>query len=301
MNGRRENRKRKSTNDTALPEEESSFKGTVIPFVDTANIRKNLESLASNYEKTDNTSNKNVISELGKAIGAEQKGSSSQYVTIAAKNGNEVTIRLSDHNASVERMDNAGKDNAISIVISRKGNKGIQGTGKARIVEYYYSDKKLRQAGDGSLPSDAHGGILGRDDGHDRAGQGRQHVRRAGGGRRQLRAGLPGLGQRGRDGVPRRAGAAFHVGLRQGEHDVSAAGDVPARAFGAAAGAGAVRGRGGAGAGHGGVAAAHQGGQADAGGTPRDLFHHGHEEGESRRGGLPDRGRGGCAGGASRA
>ena len=147
VNGRRENRKRKSTNDTALPEEESSFKGTVIPFVDTANIRKNLESLASNYERTDNTSNKNVISELGKAIGAEQKGSSSQYVTIEAKNGNQVTIRLSDHNASVERMDNAGKDNAISIVISRKGNKGIQGTGEARIVEYYYSDKKLRQAG----------------------------------------------------------------------------------------------------------------------------------------------------------
>ena len=147
VNGRHENRKRKSTNDTALPEEESSFKGTVIPFVDTANIRKNLESLASNYERTDNTSNKNVISELGKAIGAEQKGSSSQYVTIEAKNGNEVTIRLSDHNASVERMDNAGKDNAISIVISRKGNKGIQGTGEARIVEYYYPDKKLRQAG----------------------------------------------------------------------------------------------------------------------------------------------------------
>ena len=147
VNGRHENRKRKSTNDTALPEEESSFKGTVIPFVDTANIRKNLESLASNYERTDNTSNKNVISELGKAIGAEQKGSSSQYVTIEAKNGNEVTIRLSEHNASVERMDNAGKDNAISIVISRKGNKGIQGTGEARIVEYYYSDKKLRQAG----------------------------------------------------------------------------------------------------------------------------------------------------------
>ena len=88
-----------------------------------------------------------VLSELGRAIGAEQKGSSSQYVTIEAKNGNQVTIRLSDHNASVERMDNAGKDNAISIVISRKGNKGIQGAGEARMVEYYYSDKKLRQAG----------------------------------------------------------------------------------------------------------------------------------------------------------
>ena len=147
VNGRHENRKRKSANDTALPGDEFPFKGTVIPFADTANVRKNLDSLASDYEKIGNLSNKNVISELGKAIGAEQKGSSSQYVTIEAKNGNEVTIRLSDHNASVERMDNAGRENAISIVISRKGDKGIQGTGEARIVEYYYPDKKLRQAG----------------------------------------------------------------------------------------------------------------------------------------------------------
>ena len=147
VNGRRENRKRKSANDTGLPERDALSKAAVISFADSAKIRNNLEKIAETYQDSDRIHMNTVLSELGRAIGAEQKGSSSQYVTIEAKNGNEVTIRLSDHNASVERMDNAGKDNAISIVISRKGNKGIQGTGEARIVEYYYSDKKLRQAG----------------------------------------------------------------------------------------------------------------------------------------------------------
>lgn len=147
VNERRENRKRKSANDTGLPERDALSKAAVISFADSAKIRNNLEKIAETYQDSDRIHMNTVLSELGRAIGAEQKGSNSQYVTIEAKNGNEVTIRLSDHNASVERMDNAGKDNAISIVISRKGNKGIQGTGEARIVEYYYSDKKLRQAG----------------------------------------------------------------------------------------------------------------------------------------------------------
>lgn len=147
VNGRRENRKRKSANDTGLPERDALSKGSVVPFADAAKIRENLETVKRKYENIQKVSGDSAISDLGSALGASRHGSSSQYVTIEAKNGNEVTIRLSDHNASVERMDNAGKDNAISIVISRKGNKGIQGTGKARIVEYYYSDKKLRQAG----------------------------------------------------------------------------------------------------------------------------------------------------------
>ena len=147
VNGRRENRKRKSANDTGLPERDALSKGSVVPFADAAKIRENLETVKRKYENIQKVSGDSAISDLGSALGASRHGSSSQYVTIEAKNGNEVTIRLSDHNASVERMDNAGKDNAISIVISRKGNKGIQGTGKARMVEYYYSDKKLRQAG----------------------------------------------------------------------------------------------------------------------------------------------------------
>lgn len=152
-NGKRESRKRKSANNTALPKDESSFKGTVILFTDTANIRNNLETLASDYEKINNPSNKNVISELGRALNATHEGSGSQYVTIEAKNGNIVTIRLADHNVSVERMDNAGRDNAISIVISRKSNEGVQGEGKAHVVEYFYPDKSIRKAGGEAIAS----------------------------------------------------------------------------------------------------------------------------------------------------
>ena len=140
-------KKRKSANDTALPEDESSFKGTVVPFTDTANIQKNLDELASDYEKIPTVQNKTVLSDLSKALSAEHKGSGSQYVTIETKNGDIVTIRISDHNASTDRMDNVGRDNAISIVISRKQNNGIQGEGKAHITEYFYSDKALRKAG----------------------------------------------------------------------------------------------------------------------------------------------------------
>ena len=61
-------------------------------------------------------------------------------------NGNFVTIRLSNHNAKVSNFDNNGEFYGISIVISRKPNKGITNDGDAHIVEYYYSDKKLTKA-----------------------------------------------------------------------------------------------------------------------------------------------------------
>ena len=134
-------------NDTGLPEQAALSKAAVISFDDSANIRNNLERIAKTYQDSGRTHTNTVLSELGRAIKAEHKGSNSQYVTIEAKNGNIVTVRLGDHNASVEKMDNAGKDNAISIVISRKSNEGIKDGGIAHIVEYFYSDKSLRQAG----------------------------------------------------------------------------------------------------------------------------------------------------------
>ena len=146
-NGVRENRKRKSTNDTGLPEQDALSKAAVISFADSANIRNNLENIANKYKDSQRIHTNTILSELGKAIETERKGSGSQYVTIETKNGNIVTIRLGDHNVSVERMDNAGRNNAISIVISRKKNGGINDSGNAHIVEYFYSDKSLRNAG----------------------------------------------------------------------------------------------------------------------------------------------------------
>ena len=142
----RGHRKKKSVNDTALPEQ-SSFKGTVVSFTDTANIQDNLERLSNQFEIIESTSNKEFISELGRALSATHQGSSSQYVTIEAKNETVVTIRLANHNATTSKFDNVGRENAISIVISRKSNEGITNDGRAHVTEYFYSDKKLRNAG----------------------------------------------------------------------------------------------------------------------------------------------------------
>lgn len=68
-------------------------------------------------------------------------------MTIEAKNETVVTIRLANHNATTSKFDNVGRENAISIVISRKSNEGITNDGRAHVTEYFYSDKKLRNAG----------------------------------------------------------------------------------------------------------------------------------------------------------
>lgn len=83
---------------------------------------------------------------MAQALGASTKGSSSQYATFETINGQIVTIRLANHNASTKRMDDAGRDNAISIVISPKPNEGILNDGDAHIVEFYYNSIKLRKA-----------------------------------------------------------------------------------------------------------------------------------------------------------
>ena len=43
-------------------------------------------------------------------------------------------------------MDNAGRNNAISIVVSPKPNEGVLDDGNAHVVEFYYDSIKLRKA-----------------------------------------------------------------------------------------------------------------------------------------------------------
>ncbi len=73
-------------------------------------------------------------------------GNHSNYGTFEAKNGAVVRIRISDHNAQVKNFDDAGYDNGISIVISRKRNNGMDHNGSAHIVEYFYNGYKLAKA-----------------------------------------------------------------------------------------------------------------------------------------------------------
>lgn len=132
--------------DTRLPEDESSFKGTVVSSTDGAKIIKNLDILAKEKENNVDNRPRSFLGDVAKALGARQHGSKSQYATFETVNGQVVTIRLSDHNASTLNFDNAGRENGISIVISRKPNQGITNDGNARLVEFFYPDKALQKA-----------------------------------------------------------------------------------------------------------------------------------------------------------
>ena len=137
--------KRKASK-TALPEDESSFKGTVISDADRAKVLKNLDTLQKEYENKSAKDVKTFIGDLSEALNLRNNGNNSNYGDYVAVNGKEVTIRVSDHNVSVKDMDDAGKVNGISIVVSRKPNEGVRDYGDSHIVEFFYNDKKLRNS-----------------------------------------------------------------------------------------------------------------------------------------------------------
>ena len=132
--------------DTVLPEDESSFKGTVISSIDGAKILNNLDKAIDRYNENPDNRPSTFIGDLASALGSSDKDKSSQYATFETKNGQVVTIRVSNHNATISNFDNAGESNGISIVISRKPNEGITNDGDAHIVEFFYPDKALNKA-----------------------------------------------------------------------------------------------------------------------------------------------------------
>ena len=119
---------------------------TVISSADGAKILNNLDNLAEKYENDIHTKEKTFIGEVAKAIEARKQGSGSQYATFETVNGNVVTIRLADHNATVSNFDNRDENEGISIVVSAKDNNGITNDGDAHIVEYFYDSIDLRRA-----------------------------------------------------------------------------------------------------------------------------------------------------------
>lgn len=132
--------------DTALPEDESSFKGTVISSIDGAKVLRNLDNAIDDYQNVGDKGTKTFLGDLASALGSSDKDKSSQYATFETKNGQVVTIRVSNHNATISNFDNAGESNGISIVISRKPNEGMTNDGDAHIVEFFYPDKALNKA-----------------------------------------------------------------------------------------------------------------------------------------------------------
>ena len=135
---------------TALPEDGTSFKGTAVSSDNGTKVLKNIDKTISEYENKGN-SVKTFIGDVAKALGVDANEKSSKYATFEAKNGEVFTIRISNHNATVSNFDNAIEKNGVSIVISRADNTGIINNGEAHLVEFFYSDKKLRKADDKPL------------------------------------------------------------------------------------------------------------------------------------------------------
>jgi len=120
---------------------ETSNTGTVVSVNDAAKVRKNLESLAQEYEKgTNNT--RGLLTNIAIEMGV-QKEHASEYTTFELPNGGRITLRMSNHNAKATNFDERGEDNVVSIVISSFRNKGLKGVGNADVVEFYYNKKKL--------------------------------------------------------------------------------------------------------------------------------------------------------------
>lgn len=141
---------KEKTLETALQEDESSFKGTAVSSDDGAKILKDIDNAISEYENK-STQTKNFIGDVARVLGIDAEGKSSKYATFEAMNGDIVTIRISDHNATVSNFDNNGEESGVSIVVSRRPNEGITNDGNAHVVEFFYSDRKLKSSEDKPL------------------------------------------------------------------------------------------------------------------------------------------------------
>lgn len=142
--GARFSAKQKRALETAEQSQKTAI-ATAVSSADGAKVLNNLDTLARNLEKT-SSHRKTFIGDIAKAFGVDNRGKSSKYATFETKSGEVVTIRISDHNAKVSNFDTVGEDNGISIVVTRKPNKGITNDGSAHIVEFFYPEISLQRA-----------------------------------------------------------------------------------------------------------------------------------------------------------
>ena len=145
VNGGARMQAKKRALETASVTSKEEHQPTVVSSADGAKILKNLDKLVEDFEKLSNQS-KFFTGTVAEALGAQRKGSKSEYATFETKNGRIVTIRLADHNATVSNFDRRGELEGISIVVSSKKSEGITNDGDAHVVEYYYDAIKLRRA-----------------------------------------------------------------------------------------------------------------------------------------------------------
>lgn len=144
---------KKKTSVTALPEDNSSFKGTAITDVNRTKILNNIENLIKEYQLNPLKNTKTFLGDIANALDCKKEGgSNSRYKEIITPSGKSVTLRISDHGAFVDNFDIRNEEEGISIVVARKKDKNLKEEGKAHVVEFFYSDKKLNKSEDFPLP-----------------------------------------------------------------------------------------------------------------------------------------------------
>ena len=109
-----------------------------------AKILNNLDNLAKKYQEKTNRPD-TFIGDVAQALDIEMRNKPSKYGTYLTISGDLITLRLSNHGATVSEFDARNEEEAISIVIDNK-YKGGANDGNAHIVEYFYDARKLRKA-----------------------------------------------------------------------------------------------------------------------------------------------------------
>lgn len=119
---------------------------TAVSSADGTNILKNLDKLAKDYEEKFIKRPISFIGDIANALNISNPGRSSRYGLFETRNGKVLSIRLSNHNATVSNFDDVNEDDGLSIVVTSSPNEYIKNNGKAHIVEYYYNAINLRKA-----------------------------------------------------------------------------------------------------------------------------------------------------------
>lgn len=113
--------------------------------LDDAKVQQKIDISKRKLENQSTKSIKNPVSFISDILELRQTGSS-YYGTFKLQDGSFITLRLSNHNATVSNFDNEGETEGVSIVISAHPSEGIHNDGTAHIVEYFYRKKDLWNA-----------------------------------------------------------------------------------------------------------------------------------------------------------
>lgn len=142
LNGMEMAEKKKIAEETVSPKD--SDHPAAISSATGAKILNNLDNLAKKYQEKTNRPD-TFIGDVARALDIEMRNKPSKYGTYLTISGDLITLRLSNHGATVSEFDARNEEEAISIVIDNKYRGGAN-DGNAHIVEYFYDARKLRKA-----------------------------------------------------------------------------------------------------------------------------------------------------------